>query len=94
LRAVDHITPKRPIKPNADAPKEKFHVQDDCSDRRLGRYGVSGVTRPSSSRGRSDKRAIEVQQRGPESMALAKHQLHHHRIFFFFGETDKAKTLS
>jgi hypothetical protein len=62
--------------PKIDQPKEKFHVQDDCSDRRLDRDRVSGIVRPGSSGGCSDKCAVEVQQRGAESMALAEHQLH------------------
>jgi hypothetical protein len=62
--------------PKIDQPKEKFHAQDDCSDRRPDRDRMSGIARPGSSRGGSDKCAVEVQQRGPESMALAEHQLH------------------
>jgi hypothetical protein len=68
-------------------------VQDHRSDRKPDRDLVSGIARPGSSR-RSNERAVEVQQRGPESMALAKHQLHDHRVLVVFGESVEIEALS
>jgi hypothetical protein len=47
--------------PKIDQSKEKFYVQDHRRDRRPDRDLVFGIARPSSSRGWSDKRAVEVQ---------------------------------
>jgi hypothetical protein len=68
-------------------------VQDRRSDRKLDRDLVPNIARPSSSRG-SNERAVEVQQCGPESMALAKHQLHDHRVLIVFGESVEIEALS
>jgi hypothetical protein len=75
------------------SPKEKFYVQNHLSDRKLDGDLVSNIARPSSSRG-SNERAVEVQQRGPEPMALAKHQLHDHRVLVVFGESIEIEALS
>ena len=69
-------------------------MQEHCCDRNPGGDLVFRIASRRSSRGRSNKRALEVQQRGPESMALAKHQLHDHGIFFVFRESVEAEALS
>jgi hypothetical protein len=81
-------------KPKPANPRETLHAQDHHCSRMPRRDSVFGTARLGSCRRWSDKRALEIQQCGPEPGARTKHQLHDHRIFVVFGEIVDAEALS